>query len=264
MKNYHAWRQKSREWARGAANKIAYKYKAIHQKSRQMAQKRPWWRKELNELLSDLNQWRSRGDGGVALDSIFDIAQWSTRFRLIVLGVVFLGASLVSTLILCADISREARLQTHERQILEARYLNYAEQADLMPVYQKQTEIILERFGALLDAIPASLESVHVLSQLNKAAKESGLHLEFFKPLAEEAHAYYIVLPVEIRLRGDYNAIARFLELVSKMQHLVTVDVVMLPSATHQNEVVLASLLKAYRYKNMPTKSGKKAAYATP
>jgi len=112
----------------------------------------------------------------------------------------------------------------------------------------------------LLDAIPAALESVHVLTQINQAAKEAGLHLELFKPLSEEAQSYYVVLPVEIRLRGDYNAMARFLELVSKMKHLVTVDIVLIPSATHEKQIVLVSLLKAYRYRELPAQHMGKAA----
>jgi len=250
MRKYREWRQKGQAWIRDAVNNVVYKYRPNYSKPKQRQPKHPWWKRDIRELFDDLYQWRFRGDKGVSLNSVLDIASWSMRFRLVVLGTIFFGIFLLSALVLCADSANEARLQTHERQLLEARYLKYAEQSDLLPVYQKQTEIIQERFGALLDAIPGSLESVHVLSQLNNAAKESGLHLEFFKPLTEEAHAYYVVLPVEIRLRGDYSAIARFLELVSKMQHLVTVDVVILPSATHEHQVVLASLLKAYRYKD--------------
>jgi type IV pilus assembly protein PilO len=155
-------------------------------------------------------------------------------------------------------------MQNNEREVFKNRYLRYAEQVDMLPVYRAQTEIILERFGALLDAIPAALESIHVLSQVNRAARDSGVQLEFFKPLAEEVHGYYVVLPVEIRLRGDYNAIARFIELVSKMQHLVTVDLVMLASANHPNQIVLSSLLKAYRYKDLPKKSESRASRGTP
>ena len=135
-----------------------------------------------------------------------------------------------------------------------------AKQVDLLPVYQSQNAQILEQFGTLLDAIPAALESVHVLTQINQAAKEAGLHLELFKPLSEEAQSYYVVLPVEIRLRGDYNAMARFLELVSKMKHLVTVDIVLIPSATHEKQIVLVSLLKAYRYRELPAQHMGKAA----
>jgi hypothetical protein len=53
---------------------------------------------------------------------------------------------------------------------------------------------------------------------------------------------------------------ARFLELVSKMKHLVTVDIVLIPSATHEKQIVLVSLLKAYRYRELPAQHMGKAA----
>ena len=193
-----------------------------------------------------------------------DVSQWTIRFRIVFLFLVFVLGVLTTTLLLSSDKLNDVSMEDIEREVLKSRYLRYAEQADMLPVYQAQTEIILDRFGELLDAIPAALESIHVLSQLNKAARDSGLQLEFFKPLAEEVHAYYVVLPVEVRLRGDYNAVARFVELVSKMQHLVTVDLVMLASANHANQVVLSSLLKAYRYKDLPIKSENRVPHGAP
>lgn len=194
---------------------------------------------------------RLAANPGVTLQSITDISRCTSRFRITILMLIYVLGVLLGTLMISADTLSDVHTQNSDREVLKSRYLRYAEQVDLLPVYQAQTETILERFGALLDAIPAALESIHVLSQLNKAAKDTGLQLELFKPLAEEVHVYYVVLPIEIRLRGDYNAIASFLERVSAMQHLVTVDVVILPSETHANQIVLASLLKAYRYKDL-------------
>lgn len=264
MKNLSAWWYRGRCWMHLLRDNLSRKYRAIHSKHKQFSRGQSWWKKDLGELLSDLNQLRLRRQTGVSSKSVSDITQWTVQFRLAVLAIIFIGGLWASAWWLCAEPSAEIRLQSHEQQILQSRYLNYAEQVDLLPVYRAQSETILNHFGQLLDAIPASLESVHVLSQLNKAAKEAGLHLELFKPLTEEANVYYVVLPIEVRLRGDYNAIARFLELVSKMQHLVTVDVVILPTTKNENQVVLASLLKAYRYKDLPQKSQNKAAYATP
>ena len=214
MKNLSAWWYRGRCWMHLLRDNLSRKYRAIHSKHKQFSRGQSWWKKDLGELLSDLNQLRLRRQTGVSSKSVSDITPhlWA------------------------ASSSRN----------------------------QSGHRIFMRIFGQLLDAIPASLESVHVLSQLNKAAKEAGLHLELFKPLTEEANVYYVVLPIEVRLRGDYNAIARFLELVSKMQHLVTVDVVILPTTKNENQVVLASLLKAYRYKDLPQKSQNKAAYATP
>lgn len=265
MKNIRSWWIRARcsvqAWA-GEITRIKLWRGRLFRKPTRMA--RPWWQYDIRELIVELNRRSWKVESVANLAKISGVSQWTLRFRLFILSGIY-GVSLMLAILVVfpatlGDVQREA----HERKILEARYLKYADQVDLLPVYQTQSSMILERFGTLLDSIPASLEAVHVLSQINKAAKESGLYLELFKPLAEEVHPYYVVLPVDIRLRGDYNAIAKFLEFVSGMKHLVTVDVVILPSATHENQIVLASLLKAYRYKELPRKAETKAQYATP
>lgn len=247
-------------WVRSRAAGIKKKCKPLDRAGPNPKRSVAWWKKDVRELLSDLRGIRLAANPGATLQSMTDVSQWTIRFRVVILGLIYALGVLVATLIISSDRLSDVQSQNGEREALKSRYLRYAEQVDLLPMYRAQTETILERFGALLDAVPASLESVHVLSQLNKAAKDSGLQLELFKPLAEEIHPYYAVLPVEIRLRGGYNEIAGFLEQISKMQHLVTVDVVMLASATHEDQIVLASLLKAYRYKDMPPRSNNKAS----
>jgi type IV pilus assembly protein PilO len=242
-------------WIRSRGAAIARQFTHSFRSRQRPKLSNPWWKKDLRGLLADLGQRGVRLSSETTLRSVTDISQWTLRFRIKFLVIVFVVGVLTFSFLLSSDRLNNLSAQNVEREVLKSRYLRYAEQVNMLTVYQTQTETILERFGDLLDAIPAALESIHVLSQLNKAARDSGLQLEFFKPLAEQVHNYYVVLPVEIRLRGDYNATARFIELVSKMQHLVTVDLVILASANHPNQVVLSSLLKAYRYKDLPKKS---------
>ena len=242
-------------WIRSRADALKQQYKCADKAFRSAKRSDLWWKKDISELLADGVRLGFSVNPAATLQSITDMSHWTMRFRMVLLLLIFIIGVLLGSLMLSSDRLSDIHAQTAEREVLKSRYTKYAEQVDTLPTYRAQTEIILERFGELLDAIPAALESVHVLAQLNKAAKDSGLQLEFFKPLTEEVHAYYVVLPIEIRLYGDYNAIAKFLEIVSRMQHLVTVDVVMLASPMHENQIVLASLLKAYRYKDLPRKS---------
>lgn len=264
MNKLSRFRENGMAWIRSRAAAITRQFKHTDRSRQGLKLSNPWWKKDLRELLADLGQRGMRVNSETTLKSVTDISQWTIRFRIAFLVMLFMVGVLTASLLLSSDRLNNLSAQNVEREVLKSRYLRYAEQVDMLAIYQTQTETILERFGDLLDAIPAALESIHVLSQLNKAARDSGLQLEFFKPLVEEVHAYYVVLPVEIRLRGDYNAIARFVELVSKMQHLVTVDLVILASANHPKQVVLSSLLKAYRYKDLPKKSESRFSRGTP
>lgn len=221
---------------------------------------RAWWQKDLKELMRHLQQGQARGSAGLSLQSIKDVAQWSPRVRIAVLVSTYAVVLIVGGTGLWSGTQTRISLLALDLQALQSRYLRTAQQVDLLPVVQSQNVQIVEQFGALLDAIPAALESVHILTQMNQAAKDAGLYLELFKPLPEETQPYYVVLPVEVRFRGDYNAMARFMEKVAKMKHLVTFDIVMVPSVSHEQQIVLVSLLKAYRYRNLSPQQIQKAA----
>lgn len=251
------WQALMRRRAQKGVHKLQAMF--LSQRERQRGA-RPWWQRDIKELWLYLQQRQVRGTSGLSWQSISDIGQWSTRFRIVVLAVVYGAVLAAGSSVLWSGTQNRIALLDQDLREQQSRYLSIAKQVDLLPIYQLHNAQILEQFGALLDAIPAALEPVHVLTQINQAAKEAGLHLELFKPLVEEVQPYYVVLPVEIRLRGDYNAMARFLALVSKMKHLVTVDVVLMPSATHDKQIVLASLLKAYRYRALPAHPIQKAA----
>lgn len=211
---------------------------------------KPWWRYDVSEVLTALKQVQSGNDFLGAFSNFQNVERWSGTVRICILGicsVTALGAT--GLLFWPVQMSAHQALDS-ERLLLESRYLRQQQMIDEAPYYQLQVDGILQQFGRLLDAVPETLEPVHVLNLINQAATTSGVRLEGFKPLSEEVEAYYAVLPVEIRLVGDFHGLARFMEQVSRMRHLVTVDVVIVPSATQQERLVLASLLKAYRYRD--------------
>ena len=214
---------------------------------------RPWWKSDINDIYRYFKE-KQFSASEISLASLKDIGGWPVGFRILVIAMAYMAALFGGVALFCGTTQSKIRAYEVEIQLMQTRCQNMIRQVALMPEFRSQIEIILTNFGELLDAIPAAVESVHVLSQINQAANSAGLQLEYFKPQAEETQAYYVALPVEIRLRGSYSAIAKFMELVSKMKHLITVDVVILPSTTHPDQIVLASSLKAYRYRQIPDK----------
>jgi type IV pilus assembly protein PilO len=213
---------------------------------------KPWWRYDIRECFLLLQGFRQKRSEYLTFDVLLDPASWPTILRAGVLFGMFLLVLGIADLLLLSDSTRKLRALEHDRQLLEAKYLRQKQMIDAVPAYQSQVDLILDQFGVLLDTVPESLEPVHVLTLLSQAAKVSGVSLELFRPMREESQAYYAVLPIEIRLRGDYHALARFMEQVSRMKHLITVDLAIVPAAQHEHQLVLASLLKAYRYTASP------------
>lgn len=176
-----------------------------------------------------------------------NIVEWPPAIRWVVLSASFLLVFGCAALVFWSDPLRHLDAQTHETEALKVRYVQLAEQSMMTPHYERQVADIEAQFGSLLEMIPASLESVQVLHQISQAARESGLRLQWFKPAPEIPEDAYVILPVDIRLVGNYHAVGRFLDAVSRMKHLITVDVILEAADAAPGQLVLATQIKAYR-----------------
>lgn len=176
-----------------------------------------------------------------------DVARWPRLFRQGVLLLSFALVFVCAALLWWPEPSERWTLQRQETEVLKRRYVQVSTQSQMKPVFEQQILALESQFGDMLEKIPASLETVQVLQQISRAARDSGLRLQWFKPLPEVQEDAYAVLPVDIRLAGSYHAVGRFLEAVSHMKHLITVDVLMASDSTSPGDLVLATRLKAYR-----------------
>ena len=176
-----------------------------------------------------------------------NVAEWSPAMRWVVLGTSFVVIFGCAAWLLWSDLLRRLDAQAHETEVLKIRYVQLAAQSMMTPQYEQQINEIEAQFGSLLEMIPASLESVQVLHQISQAARDSGLRLQWFKPAPEMPEDAYVILPVDIRLVGNYHAVGRFLDAVSRMKHLITVDVILEGADAAPGQLVLATQIKAYR-----------------
>ena len=208
---------------------------------------KPWWQQDVRVYGAWIKQtWK---ESVVARSGApYRFADLSTpRFRRTVLLALFISVTSLSAVLLWPVQLSKYRVLVNERQLLESRFLRQQQIIEDMPLYQRQIDVVLSQVGSLLDAVPERMEPVHVLSLINQAARDAGVQLELFRPMPETTGDHYAVLPIEIRLTGDFHGLGRFMENVSRLQHLITVDVSISPSTSQENQLVMASQLKAYR-----------------
>ncbi len=208
-----------------------------------------WLAMDLKELGPQLKAfWRQARSTSVRRGfRMEDVAHWPRPFRVGVLLLSFVLAFCGAALLVWPEPAEQLALQRQETAALKLRYVQVRAQSQLKPVLEEQILELESQFGSMLEKIPASLETVQVLQQMTRAARDSGLRLHGFKPLPEVQEDAYAVLPVDIRLVGSYHAVGRFLEAVSHMKHLITVDVLMEADSANPGDLVLATRLKAYR-----------------
>lgn len=227
---------------------------------RQGADLKRWLQMDLGELLRKVRETGLRADTSGLWTRLENVSTWPLPLRLLVLFVALLATALLGGAWL-TEGARLDRLQLlQETSLLQVRYVQYQERIAALSETESQISALRVQFGEFLDMAPGSLELVHVLKQVSQASREAGLHLEVFKPLAEERHPYYVILPVDIRLKGDFHGIGHFMELISRMKHLITVDVQLASLPPPGGGVVLTSRLRAYRYFPLTDGDGSVAA----
>lgn len=201
---------------------------------------------DLSDMPKQLSQWfiEKRSDRPLVFQ---DIRSWPVWLRRVMLGLVFItilfgfGVSAWKTSV------QALRYQQQETRFQEARYLQMASEVALLGARQDRVMLLEERFGQMLALIPGELENVEVLEQISRVARESGMQLQTYSPEPEMQGDAYVVHPVTMNLTGTFDAIGKFLEEISKLHHLITVDLKIEASPTDAGKLMLNARMKAYR-----------------
>ncbi len=121
--------------------------------------------------------------------------------------------------------------------------------------YEKELEDTQAVFAEKSVILPKSQEIPELLRNISDLGKTAGLDFLSFKPGAETPQEFYATIPINIETKGPYHNMGFFLDQVSKMERLVTVDNITMGSPKEEdNEMMLSSKcqLLTYRFTDQP------------
>ena len=127
----------------------------------------------------------------------------------------------------------------------------------------EETQVVFDEAAKLL---PKEQEIPQLLRDISALGRNAGLDFLAFKPGQDAPKDFYAEIPVNINVNGPYHNLGFFLDQVSKLDRIVTVDNIKMGGPNMDaGEMLLASscTLKTYRFTNkeLPkaeTKSKKK------
>lgn len=105
---------------------------------------------------------------------------------------------------------------------LKTEFEQKQQQASNLQAYRVQLQLMNERFGNMLKQLPAQNEMPGLLEDISKMGIASGLTFELFAPQPEVVHDFYIELPINITVVGNYDQLALFLSRIAEMGRIVT------------------------------------------
>ena len=112
---------------------------------------------------------------------------------------------------------------------------------------KQQLEDIKETFGDLLKRLPNKTEVAALLVDISQQGLGAGLEFELFKPGSENPADFYVELPIQITVVGDYHEFGNFISGVSDLPRIVTNHNVKIRPKS-DDQLILETTAKTYRY----------------
>jgi type IV pilus assembly protein PilO len=138
--------------------------------------------------------------------------------------------------------------EAKEQQLLEDLGFKQRKAASLDPLKQQLAEIQAS-FGDMLKRLPKKTEVAALLVDISQQGLGAGLEFELFKPGTEQTKDFYIELPIQIRVTGNYHQFGQFVSGVADLPRIVTQhDIRIREGGKDQKGLVMEATAKTYRY----------------
>ncbi len=196
-------------------------------------------------LQDTLDQLRNFDLGDLDVNNI---GAWPTPVKAILLLLIFIAVIGGGYYVYLTDKQKALDLAASKESELRLDYEKKSFQAANLDAYRKQKEEMEATFGALLRQLPSDTEVPGLLEDITRAALDNELTIESIDLEAEKRTEFYVELPIDIVVEGDYHKIGAFVSGVANLSRIVTLhDFRIAPQKTAQN-LKMTILAKTYRY----------------
>jgi len=139
-----------------------------------------------------------------------------------------------------------------EESRLREEFASKNRQSANLEAYQAQIGEMENTFGDMLRQLPSETEVPGLLEDISRAALTSDLELEELRLMPESTRQFYVELPIQIAVVGEYHNLAAFISATSSLPRIVTMhDFTILPlSPDSPSRLRMDILAKTYRYEN--------------
>jgi type IV pilus assembly protein PilO len=181
---------------------------------------------------------------------IDNIGSWPMAIKSIVWIIVFIAVLALGYFYHVADLQTNLAKQQQKEQDLKSQFERKAFQAANLNAYRKQMAEMEESFGALISQLPSDTEVPGLLEDITNKGLASGLDINSITLGNERSEEFYVELPIEIEVKGNYHDLGTFVSGIAGLPRIVTLhDFEIVQSEA--SALIMKITAKTYRYKDL-------------
>lgn len=138
---------------------------------------------------------------------------------------------------------------TAKEQTLRDQYEQKAHRVANLDVYRNQMVEMEETFGALVRQLPSDTEVPGLLEDITNTALGTGLNLQQIQLQPEIQRDFYVELPININVTGDYHELGSFVSSVAGLPRIVTLHDFQITPEEKGGQMAMMVVARTYRYK---------------
>ncbi len=179
-----------------------------------------------------------------------NIGSWPAPIKAIAWLLVFIAILTLGYFYDVSDLQDTLGREQQKEQTLKTEFGRKALEATNLDAYRKQMQEMEASFGALVKQLPLDTEVPGLLEDITNKGLESGLEISSIKLGTERSDEFYIELPIEIEVVGNYHDFGAFVSGIAGLPRIVTLHNFKIDQQKSSSALTMKITAKTYRYKD--------------
>ena len=177
-----------------------------------------------------------------------NIGSWPGSVKAMLWGVTLGACAFLVYYLLLSDTLVQLETEQRKETELMATYSAKAFEVANLDEYRKQMKEMEITFSALKRQLPADTEVPGLLEDISQRGFSAGLQFDSIALGVEQPKGFYVELPIEITVRGNYHALGTFVSGVASLPRIVTLHDFDIKANDSSDDLTMSILAKTYRY----------------
>ncbi|GEM_PF-2984537 len=166
-------------------------------------------------------------------------------FKILIFAILWLIVAIIIYFVAINPQMDEIEKKKFECAKLEKEASEIIELKAKLKNFEKELAQLEEDFKLALKKLPDSSEITELLFNIYQNGKDYNLDFVLFKPGAVVKKEFFGIIPIDLKITGDYHDIGKFLYNISKMPRIVKVPIFDITIATN-NTLNLNGKMETY------------------